>query len=157
MKSILSYSQVCKKYTPQQQEKLKNIFINLSNVDIEAIIKKNPKFIDHCKAVKEILSATFWVFVSTPEFIIKGAVEGADFNALKFQKLKVKEHNDWWAMISGACKVLEKFITKNYPMGLNFNFNGEDKWDQIITGNVATSAGKPAEQKPSTQVKTQQP
>ena len=30
-------------------------------------------------------------------------------------------------------------------MGLNFNFNGEDKWDQIITGNVATSAGKPAE------------
>jgi len=30
------------------------------------------------------------MFQPTPEFIIKGAVEGADYNALKFQKKKVK-------------------------------------------------------------------
>jgi hypothetical protein len=42
----------------------------------------------------------------TPEFIIKGAIEAADFNALKFQKKKVKDHNDWWALITGACKNL---------------------------------------------------
>jgi hypothetical protein len=36
--------------------------------------------------------------------------------------------------VSGACKVLEKFVAKSYPMGLNFNMKGEDKWDKIISG-----------------------
>lgn len=69
MKTILSYSQISKKYSPSQEEKLKNIFISLSN-SIEDIIKKNPNFIDHSKAVKEILSATFWVFVVIFTFIL---------------------------------------------------------------------------------------
>jgi hypothetical protein len=62
MKLILNYSQFCKKFSPAQEEKLKNIFIQLSN-EIETILKKNVEFVDHCKAMKEILSATFWVFV----------------------------------------------------------------------------------------------
>lgn len=66
----------------------------------------------------------FFIIQPTPEFIIKGAVEGADFNALKFQKKKVMEHNTWWAALTGACKTLEKYVVKHYPMGLNFNMKG---------------------------------
>jgi hypothetical protein len=30
MKQILSYSQICKKYSKEQEDKLKNLFMNLS-------------------------------------------------------------------------------------------------------------------------------
>lgn len=65
----------------------------------------------------------------TPEFIVKGSVEGADFNAIKFQRKKNMDHNDWWAKISHAGKILEKFVIKNYPQGLNFAKNGSNKWN----------------------------
>ena len=34
------------------------------------------------------------------------------------------EHNTWWAALTGACKTLEKYVVKHYPMGLNFNMKG---------------------------------
>jgi hypothetical protein len=39
------------------------------------------------------------------------------------------DHNDWWAKISHAGKILEKFVIKNYPQGLNFAKNGSNKWN----------------------------
>lgn len=41
-----------------------------------------------------------------PEFTIKGGAEAADFNAIKFQKLKNDNHNDWYKAISNAFKNL---------------------------------------------------
>lgn len=65
------------------------------------------------------------------------------------------DHNNWWGLLTGACKTLEKYVTKNHPMGLIFNMKGEDKWDQLISGGQSTQSTKPVtEQKPSVEQKT---
>lgn len=56
------------------------------------------------------------------------------------------EHNAWWAVLTGACKVLEKFVVKNYAMGISFNGKGEDKWEQLITGQKVESNKQPGDQ-----------
>jgi hypothetical protein len=62
MKAILGFSKVCPKYTPEQEEKLKQKIINISK-QIDEIEKKFPDFHEHCKAFREIMQTTFWVFV----------------------------------------------------------------------------------------------
>ena len=62
MKSIMAYSLFCKKFSPEQEEKLKQKFYALSK-ETEGIEKGNLEFIDHTRAVRELISTTFWVFV----------------------------------------------------------------------------------------------
>ena len=62
MKQILGYSAGCKKYNSSQEEKLKAKFIDLSK-KTEDFEKNHRDYIDHAKAIRELLSATFWVFV----------------------------------------------------------------------------------------------
>lgn len=69
-------------------------------------VYKNPNYSYHVKTIRELIGATFWVFSPMPEYTIKGGVEAADFNAIKFQKLKNEAHNNWYKEISDAFKFL---------------------------------------------------
>ena len=91
MNNIVNYSSSCPKFDSKTENALKEKFMNYSK-RTEAI-EKNQNFIPHCKAFRELISATFWVFVNQPEFILKGGIEAADFNALKFKTRKVMPHN----------------------------------------------------------------
>jgi hypothetical protein len=62
MKQILGFSASCKKYSAQQEEKLKQKFMDLSK-QTEDFEKKNIEYIDHSRTIRELLSVTFWVFV----------------------------------------------------------------------------------------------
>lgn len=62
MKLILGYAAVSKKYSAAQEEQLKGKFIALSK-KTEDIEKNHRDYIDHARAIRELLSATFWVFV----------------------------------------------------------------------------------------------
>jgi|688.fasta_scaffold1209056_1 hypothetical protein len=62
MKQILGFSTSCKKYSPQQEEKLKQMFMDLSK-QTEDFEKKNVEYIDHSRTIRELISVTFWVFV----------------------------------------------------------------------------------------------
>lgn len=68
MKLILGYSSVCKKFSQDQERKLQEKFKALSK-ETEDLEKKGVDYIDHCRAIRELLSTTFWVFVvDTPSF-----------------------------------------------------------------------------------------
>lgn len=41
---------------------MKKLFTDLSE-EITKIEKKTGEYVDHCRAVRELLSTTFWVFV----------------------------------------------------------------------------------------------
>ena len=41
-----------------------------------------------------------------PDFTFKAGIEAADFNAIKFQKLKNEGHNDWWKSVGKAYRIL---------------------------------------------------
>jgi hypothetical protein len=62
MKQILGFSTSNKKYSPQQEEKLKQKFMDLSK-QTEDLERKNAEHIDHCRTIRELVSVTFWVFV----------------------------------------------------------------------------------------------
>ena len=62
MKQILGFSTSSKKYSPQQEEKLKQKFLDLSK-QTEDLEKKSLEYIDHCRTIRELISVTFWVFV----------------------------------------------------------------------------------------------
>jgi hypothetical protein len=62
MKQILGFSTSSKKYSPQQEEKLKQKFLDLSK-QTEDLEKKVLEYIDHCRTIRELISVTFWVFV----------------------------------------------------------------------------------------------
>ena len=62
MKSIISYSTICPKYSPEQEEKLKQKIMTIAN-QIDQIDNKHPDFRDHCKCFREVMQTVFWVFV----------------------------------------------------------------------------------------------
>ena len=62
MKSIISYSTICPKYSPEQEEKLKQKIMNFAK-QIDEIDNKHPDFRDHCKCFREVMQTIFWVFV----------------------------------------------------------------------------------------------
>jgi hypothetical protein len=62
MKQILGFSTSNKKFSPQQEEKLKQKFMDLSK-QTEDLERKGVEYIDHCRTIRELLSVTFWVFV----------------------------------------------------------------------------------------------
>lgn len=64
MKAILGYSKTCKKYAPEQEEKLKQKIMDISK-KIDDLEKKSPDFSDHCRTFREIMQTAFWVFVVT--------------------------------------------------------------------------------------------
>jgi hypothetical protein len=68
----------------------------------------------------------------SPEFILKGAIESADFWALKFQRKKNMDHNDWYKLFQVAVRSLQDFVMENYAMGLTFNFHGENQWNLLL-------------------------
>ena len=112
MKDIMGYSKVCKKFTPDQEEKLKTKIMVITK-DIDQVEKKNRDFSDHCRTFREIMQTAFWVFVvnfktiqPAPEFLFKGSVESADFWALKFMKKKNLDHNQWYKLFQNAVKSL---------------------------------------------------
>ena len=49
---------------------------------------------------------THYLIKPTPEFLVKGAIESADFCALKFQKRKNLDHNEWYKLLQIAVKSL---------------------------------------------------
>ena len=59
MRDIMDYSSICKKFEGAMEQSLQQ-----QVKDLAAQINKveNPNFSYHCKAIKEILGATFWVF-----------------------------------------------------------------------------------------------
>ena len=74
--------------------------------------------------------------------MLKGAIESADFWALKFMKKKNMEQNEWYKLFQISVVSLRDFIMEEYAMGLTFNFNGESKWNLLLSGQV--SAPTPA-------------
>ena len=64
MKSILGYSKVCPKFTPEQEEKLKQKIMNVAK-KLDDLEKRSPDFHEHCHAFREVMQTTFWVFVVT--------------------------------------------------------------------------------------------
>lgn len=62
MKAILGYSKACKKYSGEQEEKLKQKIMNIAN-KVDEVEKKSPEFSDHCRTFREIMQTAFWVFV----------------------------------------------------------------------------------------------
>jgi len=117
--------------------------MNISK-EIDEIDKKSPDYSDHCRTFREILQTTLWVFVPAPEFLLKGAIESADFWALKFQKKKNLDHNDWYKLFQISIRSLEKFIMDSYSTGLTFNFHGEDKWNLLIDGTTTSASSSEA-------------
>lgn len=65
---------------------------------------------------------------------MKGAIESADFNAMKFQKNKHQGHNDWYKSIGIAVRILHSFAKTEYKTGLIFDNSGSAKWDDLIKG-----------------------
>lgn len=74
----------------------------------------------------------------TPEFLLKGAIESADFCAMKFQKKKNQDVNEWYKLLQISIKSLEKFVLEGYPMGISF-FGSNDYWAIIIDGGAAST------------------
>ena len=70
---------------------------------------------------------------------MKGAIESADFCALKFQKKKNLEHNEWYRLLRVSIAHLQKFVMSDYATGLTFNFHGEDQWNALIDGSIPSS------------------
>lgn len=71
--------------------------------------------------------------------MIKGGLEAADFNALKFQQKKNEAHNAWYKSVGKAFRIIQQF-TKEYQMGLTFNHQGTASWADIISGSGHQSA-----------------
>lgn len=74
-----------------------------------------------------------------PEVTVKGAIEAADFNALKFQRQKNLPHNDWYRAILDTMKIFEVWVKKNFPSGLIFNMKGEGNWNDLLDGAPVVS------------------
>ena len=72
--------------------------------------------------------------------MLKGAIESADFWALKFMKKKNMEQNEWYKLFQIAVVCLRDFIMEEYAMGLTFNFNGENKWNLLLSGQVSATS-----------------
>ncbi len=49
---------------------------------------------------------------NSPQFIIKGGIESADFHAIKFQRNKNLAHNDWYRSVGKSFRILEDFAKK---------------------------------------------
>jgi hypothetical protein len=64
MKAIVGFSKICPKYTPDQEEKIKQKIVNIAN-KIDEVEKENRDYSEHCKAFREIMQTTLWVFVVT--------------------------------------------------------------------------------------------
>lgn len=62
MESILGFSRVCKKYSPGQEDILKQKVMDYAN-KIDDLDKKYPDYRDHCRTFKDALQTVFWVFV----------------------------------------------------------------------------------------------
>lgn len=76
--------------------------------------------------------------------MIKGAIESGDFNAMKFQKKKNLDVNEWYKLLQISIKSLEKYVLEGYPMGISFG-GSNDNWDLILEGKSASTseAAKP--------------
>ena len=59
----MAYSTICKKPTTEVQQALQNKFKDMA-VKIDHV-NKNRNYDYHCRAVRELMSAHFWVFVVT--------------------------------------------------------------------------------------------
>ena len=79
--------------------------------------------------------------------MLKGAIESADFWALKFQKKKNLDHNDWYKLFQVAVRSLQDFVMEDYPMGLTFNFHGENKWNVLLEGSAVPPSAPKAPKK----------
>lgn len=71
---------------------------------------------------------------NSPKVVIESSIEAADYDANKFRKLKVVEHNDWYNALIAATKTLLPYTAEHFPMGLNFNFNGTGNWNDLLNG-----------------------
>lgn len=60
MKNIINYSSACKPMNEGESKALQQKFFDLSK-KTEAI-EKNVNFVPHSRAIRELLSCTFWVF-----------------------------------------------------------------------------------------------
>jgi hypothetical protein len=69
---------------------------------------------------------------------VKGAVESADFCAIKFQKKKNQDINEWYKLLQVSIKSLEKFILEGYPMGISFG-GSNDSWGNILDGTTPSA------------------
>jgi hypothetical protein len=76
--------------------------------------------------------------------MIKGSIESADFNALKFQRKKNLDHNEWYKYLQSAVKDLLGFVMENHPMGLMWAASGVDKWADLISGSPPQQQNIPA-------------
>lgn len=79
--------------------------------------------------------------------IFKGSIEAADFNALKFQRNKVQTHNDWYKSLLKSLKIIEEFVKSEYSMGLNYNSNGTNSWNEVISGGGSGPATQAPQQR----------
>ena len=84
---------------------------------------------------------------NTPEFIIKGGIEAADFNARKFMLEKNQVHNEWYKSVGKAFRILETYAKTQYPQGLNYNSHGTASWGDLISGNAPPQTGQQAPQR----------
>ena len=64
-KAVLGFSKICKKYSGEQEEKLKQKIMDIAK-NIDSIEKENPDFSDHCRTFREVMQTAFWVFVPAP-------------------------------------------------------------------------------------------
>ena len=62
MEFILGFSRVCKKYSKEQEDVLKQKIIDIAK-KIDEVDKKSPDFSDHCRTFRDAMQTTFWVFV----------------------------------------------------------------------------------------------
>ena len=82
---------------------------------------------------------------------MKGAIESADFNAMKFQKNKHQGHNDWYRSIGNSVRILHSFTKAEYKMGLVFDANGTGNWNDLAKGNVTAPSQSQSHQQSSSQ------
>jgi hypothetical protein len=76
-----------------------------------------------------------------PKSTIDAAIEPADFMLNKVRLAKVVENTTWAVNFLKAVKVLLAYQTTNFPMGLNWNFNGTMNFDEFqatVKGGSAT-------------------
>jgi hypothetical protein len=88
------------------------------------------------------ICCNFSIIKPTPEFLLKGAIESADFSAMKFQKKKNQDVNEWYKLLQISVRSLEKYVLEGYPMGISFT-GSNDSWGVILEGKIdSTPASK---------------
>jgi len=137
MEGVISTSVNAKKPDEETNIKIQGLFKTAGSAVID--VEKKDKYKDHAKAIRQIINSSFWVFTNSPKVVIESSIEAADYDANRFRKLKVAEHNEWYNALIAATKTLIPYTTENFPMGLNYNFNGSGSWNDLLSGTATTA------------------